>query len=611
MRTWIVTVGEPLPFDEAGGRLHRTGMVAETLRKRGHEVVWWASTLDHGRKVHRFDQPTTVTLPNGVVIRMLHGARYTKSVSFARIWNHRQIAAQFYREASEMPKPDVILASFPTVELAERSATFGREAGVPVVVDVRDLWPDIFVNYVPKIVRPFAPLLLFPFVRQARRAFRRCTSIIGITDSYLDFGTRYAGRARGPKDAIFALGSSRLAEPPADLEQIAATLSGMGVDPRKTICWFAGTFGMTYDLTTVIDCARMMETTHPDVQFVFSGQGHKFDEWFSRAQGLRNVIFTGWLNGGGLHYMSTIAKVGLAAYGQGAPQSLPNKIFEYLGAGLPILSSLDGECKEFLRSHGCGSTYVAANPASLLEQLRPYLEDEAHRAWRSANATRLFMDQFQATGIYGRMADHLETIARREAAKPLLESSEDGGAVHGFKGRLTAVRATQDSLPPGFRTFCWRPRLFAPFPPVPIWGLGPEKMISWPHLLYYYLHAVLQGMRGAYRVAAAMDSSGAVAAFAVATGRDFRFPFMGPRDAQLGPVWTAPEYRGQGIATALCRVVLQDLPADPEAHVWWFAWPDKLAAQSAARKLGLSFFGAVHRRRVLGLRKPHGYRLAT
>ncbi len=611
MRTWIVTVGEPLPFDEAGGRLHRTGMVAETLRNRGHEVVWWASTLDHGRKIHRFEQPTTVTLPNGVTIRMLHGARYTKNVSLARIWNHRQIAAQFYREAARMPKPDVILASFPTVELAERSATFGREAGVPVAVDVRDLWPDIFIQYIPKIFRPFAPLALSPFVWRARRAFTLCTSIIGITDSYLDFGTRYAGRARGPQDAIFALGSSRLTEPPGDLTEIATTLSGMGVDPQKTICWFAGTFGMTYDLTTVIDCARLIEGSHPDVQFVFSGQGHKFDEWFSRARGLRNVIFTGWLNAGGLHYMSTIAKVGLAAYGQSAPQSLPNKIFEYLGAGLPILSSLDGECKELLSTHGCGATYAAADPVSLLEQLKPYLEDEAHRSRCSANATRLFMDQFQATGIYGRMADHLEKIALQPAAEAVPEAGEDGVAVKGFKGRLTAVQSTHGDVPDGFRTFCWRPRLLSPFPPVPIWGLGAEKMISWPHLLYYYLHALLHGMRSAYRIAAATDQSGAVAAFVVASGRDFRFPFMGPNDTQLGPVWTAPKHRGQGIAAALCRLVLQDLPADPESHVWWFSWPNNRSAESAAQKLGLSCVGAVERKRVLGLRKPHSYRLAT
>jgi glycosyltransferase involved in cell wall biosynthesis len=422
MKVWIVTVGEPLPIDEEVNRLHRGGMIAEELTKRGHQVLWWTSTFDHTRKEHRYKQATTVTMPSGLVLRLLHGVRYAGNVSLRRMWNHYQIGRQFYREAAGMTKPDVILSSFPTIELSERSTEIGRGARVPVLLDVRDLWPDIFVDYSPKAIQPFARLGIRPLVWGTKKAFANCTGIIGISEDYLKFGLSYAGRERRSQDAVYPLGYMRPKKPPANLEDAAAKLRTMGVDPQKTICWFVGSFGATYDLAPVIEAARRIEQTHENVQFVLSGDGERFKQWSANAAGLRNVVFTGWLNASGLAYLSSTADIGLAAYGPGAPQSLPNKIFEYLAAGLPILSSLSGECQNLLKAHGCGSIYSPGDVASFLSALMPYLNNEAHRAQAGDNASRLFHRRFRAEEIYSDMADFLEEVAHGASQSTLDET---------------------------------------------------------------------------------------------------------------------------------------------------------------------------------------------
>ena len=411
MRVWIVTVGEPLPIDAEVNRLHRGGMIAQELIRRGHQVLWWTSTMDHLRKEHRYKAATTVKMPGGLVLRLLHGVKYSRNISLRRIWNHYQIGRQFYREAARLPSPDVIMSSFPTIDLCVRSTDIGKVFGVPVVLDVRDLWPDIFVNYLPPAVQPIARLATQPLVWSTRKAFRDCTGIIGISERYLQFGLSYAGRERRPQDAVFPLGYMRPETPPGDLEGAASRLKEMGIDPRKTICWFVGNFGATYDLAPVIESARRIERTHPHVQFVFSGDGDRFTEWSSSTAGLRNTVFTGWLNASGLAYLSGVAKIGLAAYGVGAPQSLPNKIFEYMAAGLPIVTSLGGECQALLEAHGCGSIYTPGDSASFLAVLTPYLEDESLRARRGANALQLFEDRFRADGIYSAVAGFLEEVA--------------------------------------------------------------------------------------------------------------------------------------------------------------------------------------------------------
>lgn len=413
MKVWIVAVGEPLPIDAAANRPHRCGMIAEVLVRRGHEVLWWTSTLDHVRKEHRYKSATTIKISTNLMLRLLHGVRYSRNISLRRLWNHYQIGRQFRREAAAMSKPDIILSSFPTIELSESSAAIGKEAGIPVLIDVRDLWPDIFVQYLPKIARPLGHLLVKPLIRDTSKAFRNCAGIIGTSEQYLTFGLSYAERTRGARDAVFPLGYARQEAESADLESASAKLVEMGVDPKKTICWFVGSFGATYDLAPVIEVARRIERSHRNVQFVFSGDGERFEEWSNDAAGLENVMFTGWLNADGLASLSRSAKVGLAAYGQGAPQSLPNKIFEYLSAGLPIVTSLGGECKALLDAYDCGATYVPGDSASLLAALTPYLEDETRRSHCGANASRLFQNQFRSEAIYARMADFLEEVARQ------------------------------------------------------------------------------------------------------------------------------------------------------------------------------------------------------
>ena len=157
MNVWLVTIGEPVPIREGSrDRLHRTGYFARFLADRGHEVAWWTSTFDHFRKRHWFDEDTTVELGTGLKARLLHGCGYRSNISLARFHDHRQIAKKFAHHArAAAAAPDIIVSALPTIELCLESVAYGRRRGVPVVLDMRDMWPDIFVDTVPGPARPF------------------------------------------------------------------------------------------------------------------------------------------------------------------------------------------------------------------------------------------------------------------------------------------------------------------------------------------------------------------------------------------------------------------------------------------------------------------------
>ena len=413
MRIWLITVGEPLPTDGDNVHLVRTGILAGLLEAAGHHVVWWSSSFNHTAKVQRCRRDTTLKLSPKFELKLLHAAGYAQNVSLRRILHHRRIARKFAAAAIQEEPPNVILCSFPTIELSKAATDYGKSRGVPVVVDVRDLWPDALVGLFPRVTQPLAKVLLGRMFRAARTALQQSDAIIGVSAGYLEWGLRFAGRDRHGFDRVFPLGYQPA--PVADEEMRVAEikLRACGVDPSKVICWFAGVFGRTYDLATVIDAARELPADlRGRVQFVLCGDGEYRDRWMARSSGLDSVVFPGWIGASELAYLMKVASIGIAAYAPGAPQGLPNKLFEYMSAGLPVLSSLRGEAEALLRQHGCGLSYQAGDRRSFLDALCTLLDQRERRAQMGRNGRRLFDEQFSTDRVYAGLGDYLLEIAR-------------------------------------------------------------------------------------------------------------------------------------------------------------------------------------------------------
>ena len=410
MRVWLIEVGEPLRRFEPKVRLWRMRALALELVRRGHPVTWCASTFDHIHKRHHADGPAQFE-DEGISYRLLHAPAYSRNVSVARLWNHRCLSRLFRKETARATSPDLIVAALPTIELALAATDYGRARNIPVVIDIRDLWPDVFATAVPPPLRPLAQAALVPYRSMARRALAGADALIAVSDGYLEWGLRQAGRAQRDADRVFPLGYPDRAASAADPRAALDALHRLGVDPGRRICWFAGTFGRSCDLVTVIDAAREFQRRGIDEpQFVLCGAGEQDSALRERACDLRNVVFTGWLDRAQLEAAGACAWIGLQSYREGVTQGLANKLFEYLSFGLPVISSLAGENAAFVTQHGVGVNYRAGDASSLFESIRELLADTAKAASMRARARALFEQKFSATAIYSQMASHLERL---------------------------------------------------------------------------------------------------------------------------------------------------------------------------------------------------------
>jgi glycosyltransferase involved in cell wall biosynthesis len=194
---------------------------------------------------------------------------------------------------------------------------------------------------------------------------------------------------------------------------MTALIENYGIRMNAMVVTFIGTFGASYDLETVIAAAKILTACDIPTQIVLAGHGDKATRLQALARGLDNVVFTGWLDQLSMLALLRLSAVGLAAYTNAALQSLPNKPFEYMSAGLPLLSSLQGELETLIRAECIGVQYQAGNVQSLADNIRWLAAHPVERTIMGERARQLLEKRFAAEVIYPQLAAHLQTIARQ------------------------------------------------------------------------------------------------------------------------------------------------------------------------------------------------------
>jgi len=413
MQIWIVQLGEPLPID-GHVRLYRCGILAEMLAKRGHAVTWWTSTFNHTRKIQRYIGDHSVVVERNYRIELLYSEGYQKNASLARLRFHRSIARRFASRISETDPPDIILAGFPTPGLVKAAVDFGVTNQVPVVVDIRDLWPDVFLDLLPSWgwLRKLTRLALQWAFRENHYIFGHASSLTSISEDYLRWGLVYAGRQPSYFDKVFYMGYPQSRCDPVDVQNAMNQWILRGINSEAFVCCFFGTINRHFDLTTVIKAANVLEADCKGIfQFVLCGEGSHLDHYKYISQGVGNVFFPGWVGAVEIEALMALSKIGLAPYAANAKMSLPNKPFEYFSAGLPVLSSLQGELELILRQYACGTTYQSDDVDRFVKILRELWGDPTKLRTMGNNGRQLFLKRFSADRAYSAMIDHLERIA--------------------------------------------------------------------------------------------------------------------------------------------------------------------------------------------------------
>ncbi len=405
MKIWLLKDGENLPIQQDVSKM-RTWMLAEELVARGHMVTWWSSTHSHQLKklVHQEDLDQTIA--PGLRLVLLDCGGYSKNRSLARYVHHRRLARRFLERAYLEERPDLVLSSFPTIDFANAGVDAAQHFGCLSVVDIRDPWPDVALNLYNGVLRSLLALVFKGMDNRARRCFRRTDVMLACSEGFLKWGLTKANRERASGDRVFYIG--RPASKEVQQSVIPKWLAKIPTD--KFLLSFLGAFGQVYELELICEAAATLLRSGSDrFHFVLAGDGDKGEKIRKLASNLENVTVPGWISKSDSRALLSMSSLGLAPYKQ-LPGCMPNKIFEYVAAGLPVISSLEGDVPELLSEYSSGLSYIAGDVNGFISCVRGAVQSDIGLAAMSRNATTMFQARFTAQDIYRDYAQHLEEL---------------------------------------------------------------------------------------------------------------------------------------------------------------------------------------------------------
>jgi glycosyltransferase involved in cell wall biosynthesis len=394
--------------------------LAKALVERGHRVTIWSTDFYHQEKRHRFGRDSVIDVSEALQVRLIHSCGYRRNIGISRFVDHAQLGLRFRRLAGKAPLPDIAVVGFPPIEIAAAAVGFCRRHGVPSVLDVKDLWPDLFEDPAPAPARPAIRTLLAPLHRLAVRAIRNSDAVCAPSLGFMNWARAKAGISPRPDDFVAPLTSPRYLIGEAELCEAGTWWDSMGVpaDGRPRAA-FVGSMSRSFDFDTMLSSARSPAGAR--WQWVVCGEGEELARCKLQVNGLPNVVFPGWIDRPKIQALLSRSTVGLAPY-----RSIPNfelnicnKVYDYLEAGLPVVSPLRGDLLELLAREGVGRSHAPGDANALISAMETVLPAEA-RAAMGAAAARLHGTRFEAGLAYARLAERLETLAmsRAKAASP-------------------------------------------------------------------------------------------------------------------------------------------------------------------------------------------------
>lgn len=393
MRVWIVSDGEPLPIDGKNTRLRRMGNLAKFINSVGHSVTWFSTTYDHHHKQQRAFNDIKVSLGENYSLNLSFVREYKKNVSIGRLMSRHEAAYRISSKFSDEEKPDIIIATMAHVELTNYACAYGIKYNIPVIVDVRDLWPVFIIDMVKTKYKPF----VLPYVKyheyKLSGMMKNAYAILGLSDFFLEYGLKYAKRDKKEVDAVIPIGYPNYDYLPYK-DNLETYWSDLKEDDFIIAC--TGTFSHQFDYNAVVEASIILQEKS-DIKFVLCGAGTKYDA--VKAKVGSNVSLPGWVEKDKISSLLINSQIGLIPYIDGVNYrgNTPNKFGEYLSASLPILVSLSGSMESLLSEFHCGFHYE--NGEKLAELIIKYRNDRILCQEHKKNARALYELKFNGDKV--------------------------------------------------------------------------------------------------------------------------------------------------------------------------------------------------------------------
>jgi glycosyltransferase involved in cell wall biosynthesis len=391
-------------LDEPGGTRHHE--MARYMAERGHQVTIIASPVSYltgqqGRTAHE-----SVETAAGGKVTILRAYTYPAlHRSFAhRVTSFFSFMASSFWSGLKIRQVDLIWGTSPPIFQGPTAWLLSRLKRTPFLFEVRDLWPafaiQVGVLQNPLLIRLSEWLERFLY----RRADRVLVNSPGFIEHVRGRGARRVELVpNGADPAMFAPGDDG-----------ASFRAWHGLEGRFVML-YAGAHGLSNDLEIVLQAADELRDD-PHIAIVLLGSGKDKAALQSQAagMGLANVYF-----------LPPVPKLEMAQALAAADACLailkpiplyatvfPNKVFDYMAAGRPVILAIDGVIRQVVEAAEAGIFTPPGDPVALAQAIRRLADDPQHAREMGINGRRCVEDHYDRARLSAQLAEIMEAMVR-------------------------------------------------------------------------------------------------------------------------------------------------------------------------------------------------------
>ena len=390
-------------LDEAGGTRHHE--LARYLVERGHRVTIVTSPVSYltgkarqGSRpwVERQDIEAGIVILRSYTYPALHKSFVHRMLSFFSFMFSSFIAG------ISVHKVDLVWGTSPPIFQGLTAWLLARLKGAPFLFEVRDLWPAFAIAV--GVLRN--PLLIQASLGLERFLYRQANRVMVNSPGYIAHVIQRGARW------------VELVPNGADPEMFTPCAEGSSFRAQyhlegRFIVLYAGAHGMSNDLQILLQAAEQLRDL-PGVAFVLVGDGKEKSRLQAQAaaMNLPNVYFIPPVPKDQIAAVMAAADACVAILKplEMYKTTYPNKVFDYMAAGRPVILAIDGVIRQVVERAQAGIAVPPGDAGALAAAVRQ-LASDPQRARAMGQAGRLSIEKhFSRRGLEEKLALLMEEM---------------------------------------------------------------------------------------------------------------------------------------------------------------------------------------------------------
>ncbi|MBN1537911.1 MAG: glycosyltransferase family 4 protein [Anaerolineales bacterium] len=393
-------------LDEPGGTRHHE--LARQLAGRGHRVtvitspVSYLTGKSHGKKKTEEKVKFHSALEGEVVIIRSYVYPALHRSFIHRMINFFSFMASSFIAGIGIRHVDLVWGTSPPIFQGITAWLIARLKGIPFLFEVRDLWPAFAVGVGVlrnrRLIKASEWLEMFLY----RHADRVVVNSPGFIPHVKKRGARHI-------DCVPNGADTEMFNPQSDGYEFKHTHQLEG----KFIVLYAGAHGMSNNLDVVLEAAKELQD-QSNLVFVFLGDGKEKISLVQKAEemALPNVCFVPPVPKIEMPEVLAAANACIAIL---KPISLygtvyPNKVFDYMAAGRPVLLAIDGVIRVVVETAGAGIFVQPGDSQALVKGIQYLLADPRRGKSMGQNGRLYVQEHFDRKALANQMAGIIEEM---------------------------------------------------------------------------------------------------------------------------------------------------------------------------------------------------------